>query len=77
MTRILMLDMAAELALSVKMNNSMWQEILEGVEGHDRLINAVHGLSLNAKERRNAKVDELCATPEGSQVAGLLRRLLG
>jgi serine/threonine protein phosphatase 1 len=68
--------MAAELALSVNMINSMWQEIREGVEGHDRLINALHGLSLTPKERRNAKVDELCATPECSRVAGLLRRLL-
>ena len=69
--------MAAELALSVNMINSMWQEIREGVDGHDRLINALHGLSLTPKERRNAKVDELCATPEGSRVAGLLRRLFG
>lgn len=69
--------LAAELESVVKLVNSMWQDVCEGVEGQQRLINALHGLSLATGERRGAKLDELCARYENTQIEGLLRRLLG
>jgi len=69
--------MAAELESVVKLVNSMWQDVREGVEEQQRLVNALHGLSLATGERRGAKLDELCARYENTQVEELLRRLLG
>ncbi|MBC3495748.1 metallophosphoesterase [Pseudomonas sp. SWRI100] len=69
--------LAAELETVVKLVNSMWQDVREGVEEQQRLVNALHGLSLATGERRGAKLDELCARYENTQVEGLLRRLLG
>lgn len=69
--------MAAELESVVKLVYSMWQDVREGVEEQQRLVNALHGLSLATGERRGAKLDELCARYENTQVEGLLRRLLG
>lgn len=68
--------MAAELESVVKLVNSMWQDVREDVEEQQRLVNALHGLSLTTGERRRAKLDELCARYENTQVEGLLRRLL-
>lgn len=61
----------------LKQVTSMWQELQEGVVEQQKLINALHGLSLATCERRNAKLDELCSTHAGSQTESLLRRLLG
>ncbi|WP_350297904.1 metallophosphoesterase [Pseudomonas putida] len=69
--------MAAELESVVKLVNSMWQDVREGVEEQQRLFNALHGLSLATGERRGAKLDELYTRYENTQVEGLLRRLLG
>ncbi|MCE0877440.1 hypothetical protein LU675_29335, partial [Pseudomonas monteilii] len=69
--------LAAELESVVKMVNSMWQDVREGVEEQQRLFNSLHGLSLATGERRGAKLDEICARHENTQVEGLLRRLLG
>ena len=68
--------MAAELESVVKLVNSMWQDVREDVEEQQRLVDALHGLSLTTGERRRAKIDELCARYENTQVEGLLRRLL-
>lgn len=68
---------AAELESLVKLVNSMWKEVREGVEDQQQLVNALHGLSLMASERRNAKLQELCARHENTQIEGFLRRLLG
>lgn len=69
--------MAAELDSVAKRVNTMWQDVRAGVDEQQRLTNALHGLSLATGERRNAKLDELCAKHEDSQIEGLLRRLLG
>lgn len=69
--------LAAELESVAKLVNSMWLEVREGIEEQQRLTNALHGLSLAGGERRNAKLEELCARYENTQVEGLLRRLLG
>lgn len=69
--------LATELESAVKMVNSMWQEFREGVDEQQQLINALHGLSLATQERRKSKLDELCNKHAGSQIEGLLRRLLG
>ncbi|QPN43694.1 metallophosphoesterase [Priestia aryabhattai] len=60
----------------LKQVTSMWFEVQEGVVEQQKLINALHGLSLVNGERRNAKIDELCSTHAGSQTESLLRRLL-
>lgn len=69
--------LAAELESVVKLVNSMWLHVREGVEEQQRLVNALHGLSLATGERRGAKLDELSARYENTQIEGLLRRLLG
>ncbi|CAI8973782.1 metallophosphoesterase [Pseudomonas soli] len=61
----------------LKQVTSMWLEVQEGVVEQQKLVNALHGLSLVNGERRNAKLDELCSTHAGSQTESLLRRLLG
>lgn len=69
--------LAAELALMVKRITAMWHHVHEGVDEQQRLINALHGLSLVNEKHRSARLDALCARHKNTQVEGLLRRLLG
>ncbi|MFR0676019.1 hypothetical protein ACLUUI_20340 [Enterobacterales bacterium AW_CKDN230030176-1A_HGKHYDSX7] len=57
---------AAELESLVRLVTSMWQEVREGIEEQQQLINALHGLSLASGERRSAKLEELCARHENT-----------
>jgi len=57
---------AAELESLVRLVTSMWQEVREGIEEQQQLINALHGLSLASDERRSAKLEELCARHENT-----------
>lgn len=61
----------------LKQVTSMWLQVQEGVVEQQRLVNALHGLTLVNGERRNAMLDELCSKHAGSQTESLLRRLLG
>lgn len=56
---------------------SMWLEVQEGVVEQQKLVNALHGLSLVNGERRNAMLEELYSKHAGSQTESMLRRLLG
>lgn len=56
---------------------SMWLEVQEGVVEQQKLVNALHGLSLVNGERRSAMLDEFYSKYAGSQTESLLRRLLG
>jgi len=69
--------LATELELMAKKVNAMWQDVHEGIEQQQQLVNALHGLSLASGERRRVKLDALCAQHENTQIEGLLRRLLG
>lgn len=69
--------LATELELMAKRVNAMWQDVHEGIEQQQQLVNALHGLSLASGERRRVQLDALCARHENTQIEGLLRRLLG
>lgn len=60
----------------LKQVTSMWLEVQEGVVEQQKLINALHGLSLVNGEWRNAMLDEFCSKHAGSQTESLLRRPL-
>lgn len=60
----------------LKQVTSMWLEVQEGVVEQQKLINALHGLSLVNGERRNAMLDEFYSKHAGSQTESLLRRPL-
>lgn len=58
-----------------KRANSSWITMREEHAESQRLINALHGLSLLTDERRAAKLDELTARYRGTQTEKLLQRL--
>ncbi|MBF8774031.1 metallophosphoesterase [Pseudomonas fulva] len=68
---------AIDLDVIVKQVSSMWLELQAGIVEQQQLLNALHGLSLVSRERREAKVEELCSKHSGSQTESLVRRLLG
>lgn len=59
----------------VSMMSSAWISMQEEQVESQRLINALHGLSLRTGEARAEKIKELLSQAEGTQLAGLLRRL--
>ncbi|WP_288375389.1 metallophosphoesterase [uncultured Pseudomonas sp.] len=68
---------AVTVDVTLKQVTSMWLQVQEGVVEQQKLVNALHGLSLVNGERRSAMLDELCSKHAGSQTESLLRRLLG
>lgn len=67
---------AIDLDVIVKQVTSMWLELQAGIVEQQQLLNALHGLSLVSRERREAKVEDLCSKHSGSQTESLIRRLL-
>lgn len=57
--------------------NSSWITMRDEVAESQKLLNALHGLSLLTGERRAAKLDELAARYRGTQTEQLLQRLFG
>jgi len=47
------------------------------VETSQKLLNELHGLSLLAEAQRAAKLEELKSKYRGTQIEGVLTRLLG
>jgi len=60
-----------------KQANSSWITMRDEDAESEKLINALHGLSLLTGERRGAKLDELKARYSGTQMEQLLQRLFG
>ncbi len=61
----------------IKQSHSTWLPLLGEISDSQRLINALHGLSLLSGDRRAAKLDELKARCAGTQFRRMLNRLLG
>ena len=64
---------ADELARRV---NTTWLTLRSEIGESQKLLNALHGLSLLTGERREAKLEELKFKHAGTQIEGLLSRLL-
>ncbi|WP_336353193.1 hypothetical protein [Pseudomonas atacamensis] len=64
---------ADELARRV---NTTWLTLRSEIGESQKLLNALHGLSLLTGERRVAKLEELKFKYAGTQIEGLLSRLL-
>jgi len=61
----------------VKQVNSAWLAMRDELTDSQQLINALHGINLLTGERKAAKLEELKARYEGTQIEQLLERLLG
>lgn len=55
--------------------NTAWLTLQSEIEASQKLVNALHGLSLIRGDQRTAKLDELKSRYEGTQIEGLLNRL--
>lgn len=55
--------------------NTAWLTLHSEIEASQKLVNALHGLSLIRGDQRTAKLDELKSRYEGTQIEGLLDRL--
>jgi serine/threonine protein phosphatase 1 len=60
----------------VKKVNSAWLAMRDELTDSQQLTNALHGISLLTGERKAAKLEELKARYEGTQIEQLLERLL-
>ncbi|MDQ0666695.1 metallophosphoesterase [Pseudomonas sp. W2I6] len=56
--------------------NTTWLTLRSEIGESQKLLNALHGLSLLTEERRAAKLEELKFKHSGTQIEGLLSRLL-
>jgi serine/threonine protein phosphatase 1 len=63
---------AGEIAIRA---NTAWLTLQSEIEASQKLLNALHGLSLVRGDQRAAKLEELKSRYEGTQVEGLLDRL--
>ena len=70
-------SMSRDAEVLAKHANSAWLTLREELADSQRLINALHGVSLLVGDRRSAKVDELKTRYAGTQIEQLLQRLLG
>ncbi len=61
----------------VKQINSGWLNLREDISEPQRLINALHGLSLTPADRKAAKLEQICASFPDTQIKQLLQRLFG
>jgi len=57
--------------------NTAWMTLHSEVETSQKLLNELHGLSLLAEAQRAAKLEELKSKYRGTQIEGVLTRLLG
>ncbi|WP_122606163.1 metallophosphoesterase [Pseudomonas viridiflava] len=55
--------------------NTTWLTLRTEIGESQKLLNALHGLSLLSSDRRAAKLEELKSTHAGTQIEGLLSRL--
>lgn len=60
-----------------KQINSAWLTIQDEIAESQRLINALHGLSLLRNDGRSVKLKELKGCYAGTQIEEMLQRLLG
>ena len=70
-------NLSVEAEALAKRARTGWSELQREAVEAQQFTNALHGLSLMAGERRQAKLEELKARYEGTEVAGLLVRLFG
>lgn len=69
--------LSREVEASGKQNNSAWLTIQDEIAESQRLINALHGLSLLRSDGRPVKLKELKGRYAGTQIKEMLKLLVG
>lgn len=69
--------LSAEADALTKQINSGWLNLRDDISEPQRLINALHGLSLTPPERKAAKLEQISASFDDIQIKQLLQRLFG